>query len=256
MLFSEVKIEIPEKINLNDSIGVIDLQPTFMEGGELAVAGGKAIIPVIENLVEKFTLGEAYFWACEDSHEIGSVSLVSSYENQSPFSVITLEEFLNGKVEISSKAKFNQESLKKYLTAVKSQVLWPEHAITGTVNGFVIPSIRNHKKLSSLIRKGFNISEELGLAPDSYSAARMNNGDPTGLISLLNERNIKRIFLCGLAGDYCVGSTAKDLLESGFEVWVITNAQACVAEESERNMVDDLIKLECKFTTSINVLKN
>ena len=41
--------------------------------------------------------------------------------------------------------------------------------------------------------------------------------------SELNKRKIKRVFVAGLATDYCMKPTALDAMKNGFEIVVLTN---------------------------------
>jgi len=70
-----------------------------------------------------------------------------------------------------------------------------------------------------IIRKGFRPSI------DSYSAfAENDHKTPTGLAGYLRERDISKVFLCGLAMDFCVRYSAMDARTEGFDVAVIKNA--------------------------------
>lgn len=54
----------------------------------------------------------------------------------------------------------------------------------------------------------------------------------------LKEIGIKTVYVVGLALDYCVGSTAIDAKEAGFDVWVIEEATKPVAKETGDKMID------------------
>ena len=70
-----------------------------------------------------------------------------------------------------------------------------------------------------IIRKGFRRQI------DSYSAfAENDHRTPTGLAGYLREREITRIFLCGLAMNFCVCYSAMDARTEGFDVVVIEDA--------------------------------
>jgi nicotinamidase/pyrazinamidase len=67
-----------------------------------------------------------------------------------------------------------------------------------------------------VIRKGFRASI------DSYSAFHENDKTtPTGLAGYLRERGFKRIFMTGLATDYCVNYSALDARRLGFDTVVV-----------------------------------
>jgi nicotinamidase/pyrazinamidase len=70
-----------------------------------------------------------------------------------------------------------------------------------------------------VLRKGFN--REI----DSYSAFQENDRKtPTGLAGYLRERGLTRVFLAGLAFDFCVRYSAEDAKNQGFEPLVIEEA--------------------------------
>ncbi len=60
---------------------------------------------------------------------------------------------------------------------------------------------------------------------DSYSAFNENDHiTRTGLTGYLRERGLGRIFLTGLAYDYCVRYSAIDSMQAGFETYVVEDA--------------------------------
>jgi nicotinamidase/pyrazinamidase len=60
---------------------------------------------------------------------------------------------------------------------------------------------------------------------DSYSAfLEADHKTPTGLAGYLKERGLVRVFVAGLATDFCVAWTAMDAQRLGFETFVIDDA--------------------------------
>ena len=60
---------------------------------------------------------------------------------------------------------------------------------------------------------------------DSYSAFKeADRKTTTGLAGYLRERSIKRLFIAGLATDFCVAWTAVDARDAGFDTYVIEDA--------------------------------
>ena len=60
---------------------------------------------------------------------------------------------------------------------------------------------------------------------DSYSAFYENDRmTPTGLAGYLRERGLSRVFVAGLALDFCVRYSAEDAHRCGFEVVVVEDA--------------------------------
>jgi nicotinamidase/pyrazinamidase len=171
-----------------DILGLIDVQPTFMPGGELPVTDGDAIIPVVNALLDRF--GHAF--ATQDWHPAGHASFASSHAGRQPYDTIEL--------------------------AYGTQVLWPDHGIAGTANAAIHPAI-DQTRIEAIIRKGFRP------ALDSYSAFFENDRrTPTGLDAWLRQRGFSRLVLCGLATDFCVGWSAEDAARLGFAVTVVEDA--------------------------------
>jgi nicotinamidase/pyrazinamidase len=169
----------------DDLLLVIDVQNDFCPGGALAVGEGDAVVPVINRLADRF----GHMVLTQDWHPAGHSSFASSHPGSSPFETIAMP--------------------------YGPQTLWPDHCVQGT------PGAAFHPKLSTdraelVIRKGFR-------GPiDSYSAFYENDRrTPTGLAGYLRERGLKRIFLAGLATDYCVYYSALDARREGFEAVVI-----------------------------------
>jgi nicotinamidase/pyrazinamidase len=74
---------------------------------------------------------------------------------------------------------------------------------------------------------------------ESYSGFG-GDGEETGLAAILKEKGVTKVYSCGLAYDYCVGSTAESAAKAGFESFVIMDATRSVAPESEANMKERL----------------
>ncbi len=176
-----------------DVLGLIDLQPTFMPGGELPVAGGDAVVPAAARLA---TTVFAHAFATQDWHPPGHVSFASRH-GAAAFSTIALP--------------------------YGEQVLWPDHAIIGSANAALHPGLPLDR-VDAIFRKGFR--PEI----DSYSAFRDNDRtSPTGLGGWLAERGFGRVFLCGLALDFCVFWSAQDARALGYEVFVVEDACRAIA---------------------------
>ena len=167
-----------------DILGLIDVQPTFMPGGELPVADGHAVVPVINRLQRRF--GHAF--ATQDWHPLGHASFASSHIGKKPFEVL------------------------------EGQTLWPDHGLAGSPNAAIHAAI-DTARIEVVIRKGFRPSL------DSYSAFFENDRmTATGLDGWLRQRGFKRIFLSGLATDFCVGWSAEDALRLGYDVTIVEDA--------------------------------
>ena len=169
----------------SDLLLVIDVQNDFCPGGALAVADGDAVVPVVNRLAQRF----AHVVLTQDWHPAGHSSFATSHPRAEPFQTITV--------------------------AYGPQTLWPEHCVQGTAGAAFHPQLSTDRA-ELIIRKGFR--REI----DSYSAFHENDRrTPTGLAGYLREREFKRIFLVGLATDYCVHYSAVDARRHGFETIVI-----------------------------------
>ncbi len=171
-----------------DILGLIDIQPTFMPGGELPVADGDAIIPVVNRLLGRFD----HAFATQDWHPADHASFASRHPGRQPYDTIALPH--------------------------GTQVLWPDHGIAATPSAALHPAI-DQARVEVIIRKGFRPTL------DSYSAFFENDRQtPTGLEAWLRQRGFSHLFLCGLATDFCVAWSAEDAARLGFAVTVIQDA--------------------------------
>jgi nicotinamidase/pyrazinamidase len=171
-----------------DALLVIDVQNDFMPGGALAVEDGDAIVPLINTLAKKFD----HVILTQDWHPPQHISFATTHTNKRPF-----------------------ESIE---AAYGPQTLWPEHVLQHTEGAAFHPTLHiPHAEL--ILRKGFRRHI------DSYSAFLENDHrTPTGLAGYLRERNLARLFLCGIAYDFCVRYSAIDGKALGFETIVIEDA--------------------------------
>jgi nicotinamidase/pyrazinamidase len=167
---------------------VIDVQNCFLPGGSLAVKEGDQVVPVINRIAKGFT----NVVMTQDWHTVGHVSFASAHDGKKPFEVIDL--------------------------AYGKQMLWPDHCVQGT-EGASLSKELSIPQAELVIRKGFHKDV------DSYSAFTEADGKTTtGLAAYLQARNIKRLFVAGLATDFCVAWTALDARKAGFETYVVEDA--------------------------------
>jgi nicotinamidase/pyrazinamidase len=164
------------------------VQNDFCPRGALAVPCGDEVVPIVNVLAKNFR----NVVLTQDWHPAGHLSFASAHPGRSPHETIAMP--------------------------YGEQVLWPDHCVQGTRgaafhDGLDIP----HAGL--IIRKGTD------RAIDSYSALYENDRTtPTGLTGYLRERGIERLFLAGLALDFCVRYSAEDAVREGFAVVVIEDA--------------------------------
>ncbi len=167
---------------------IVDAQYGFMPGGGLPVADGDAIVPVINRIVPRF----ANLILTQDWHPADHVSFAANHPGRQPFETIQLP--------------------------YGEQVLWPTHCVQGTRDAALHEGLQVDRA-QLVIRKGFR--REI----DSYSAfVEADRTTTTGLAAYLQARGIRRLYLCGLATDYCVAWSALDARAAGFEATVIEDA--------------------------------
>lgn len=172
-----------------DMLGLVDVQPTFMPGGELPVADGHAVVPVINRLLAG---PFRHAFATQDWHPPGHSSFASAHPGRAPFDTVAM--------------------------SYGPQTLWPDHAVQGTATAALHPDL-DHGRIQLVLRKGFRAEV------DSYSAFFDNDRRTgTGLEAWLRARGVRRIFFAGLATDYCVAWSAEDAARLGFAVVVIEDA--------------------------------
>ena len=175
------------KVGATDGLLVIDVQNCFIPGGSLPVPDGDKVVPLVNELAGKFSC----VVMTQDWHTPGHISFASTHGKE-PFSVIDLPY---GK-----------------------QVMWPDHCVQGTDDAKLHADL-DLTKANLILRKGFNPKV------DGYSAFYDNDQKTTtGLTGYFKARGIKRVFVCGLATDFCVMWSSVDARKDGFEVVVIEDA--------------------------------
>jgi nicotinamidase/pyrazinamidase len=173
------------RVSDDDILLIIDVQNDFCAGGALAVGDGDAVVPVVNRLAERFD----HVVLTQDWHPSGHSSFATSHPGSAPFESIAMP--------------YGQ------------QTLWPDHCVQGTPGSAFHPQLVT-ERAELVIRKGFRS------AIDSYSAFYENDRQtPTGLAGYLRERGLQRIFMAGLATDYCVYYSAVDARRLGFDTVVV-----------------------------------
>jgi nicotinamidase/pyrazinamidase len=178
----------PIKIDDASALLVIDVQNCFLPGGSLAVKEGDQVVPVINKLAKGFT----NVVMTQDWHTPGHISFASSHAGKKPFETVDL--------------------------AYGKQVLWPDHCVQGT-DGASLSKDLAIPQAELIVRKGYHKDT------DSYSAFTEADGKTTtGLAAWLKARKLQKLFIAGLATDFCVAWTATDARKAGFDAYVIEDA--------------------------------
>ena len=164
---------------------VVDVQNCFITGGTLPVPHGEDVVPVINRIAPAFD----NVVLTQDWHPAGHVSFASAHPGSKPFESIRL--------------------------GYGMQVLWPDHCVQATPDAELDRDLKI-PQAELIVRKGFRPDV------DSYSAfEEANRTSATGLRGYLKERGIRKVFVVGLATDFCVKWTALDARKAAFDTYVI-----------------------------------
>ncbi|MDR5591474.1 bifunctional nicotinamidase/pyrazinamidase [Christiangramia sp. SM2212] len=193
---------------------IIDVQNDFMPGGALAVSDGDKIVPLLNDIQQKFDL----VIATQDWHPEKHASFATSHKNGNEFEVIDLNGI--------------------------QQVLWPEHCIQNSY-GAKFHSDLETSGIETIFRKGTDISI------DSYSGFYDNaHLKSTGLTGYLREKGAKELYFVGLAAEYCVKFSILDALEEGFSATLIENGTRALSEDAFKNAKTDIVNKGGKIIDS------
>lgn len=253
-----------------DAVVTVDMQSAFMHehtwtepvgpclhhlfDGGLPVKDGHLIVPTVLEVEKKFDLR----YATLDQHPKGHVSLASSYDGIAPGTVLTANEVgqwvppgcvgseMPGVVHcIGQDALFTLVDLQRYLQEIGSQILWPDHALIGTIEAELHPAL-DWLRYRHVQTKGSDPKV------DSYSGFFDNAGHATGLGARMRADGVENVFVQGLAEDFCVGWTAIGAKKLGFKnVYLISDATKPVDMPGTRDkMHADLAAAGVEMITS------
>jgi nicotinamidase/pyrazinamidase len=185
---------------------LVDLQNDFVEGGALAVAGGKGLVPLVNEIQKGFDL----ILATQDWHPENHASHANNHPDAEPGDVVEL--------------------------AGRPQILWPAHCVQDTQGADFVPGL-DQDRWTAVFQKG------AVRHIDSYSGFFDNGKEhATGLGDYLREQGVTDVYVLGLATDYCVKFTAIDAVELGFRTHLILDACRAVNLEpgDEETAVDEM----------------
>jgi nicotinamidase/pyrazinamidase len=172
----------------SDVLIVVDIQNDFCPGGSLSVPRGDEVVPIINGLARRFQ----HAVLTQDWHPPGHLSFASAHPGKRPYDTITMP--------------------------YGAQILWPDHCVQAT-DGAAFHWDLHVPHAALILRKGIH------RYIDSYSTFYENDRTtPTGLVAYLRERGFARVFLAGLAFDFCVRYSAEDASREGFQVVVVEDA--------------------------------
>jgi len=175
-------------ISNTDVLIAVDLQNDFCPGGSLSVPRGHEVVPLINRLANHFE----HIVLTQDWHPPDHLSFASAHPGKKPYETIVV--------------------------GYGPQILWPDHCVQAT-RGAEFHKDLDLPHASLVLRKGHHRDI------DSYSTFYENDRKtPTGLVGYLRERGFTRIFLAGLAFDFCVRYSAEDAHREEFDVVIFEDA--------------------------------
>ncbi len=211
------------KIRPTDALVIVDMQNDFMPSGALGVKEGDRVVAPINSLAERFHRRDNVIVMTQDWHPPGHFSFGSSHKMK-PYD--------------------------RYESDGVGPILWPDHCVQGSP-GSEFHSEIQVKHANAIIRKGYHPKV------DSYSTFIENDKRThTGLSGYLESLGVKRVFLCGLALDYCIYYSAIDGMNLGLEVVVPLDLTRAI--DSPPNHLSDamsiMVKKGVQFTESERIL--
>ncbi len=190
----------PLHLTARDALFIVDVQNDFCTGGRLPVPRGEEVVPVVNRLANSFE----HVILSQDWHPPDHISFASAHVGKKPFDTIDLP--------------------------YGRQELWPDHCVSETSGAEFHPDLCvPHAAL--ILRKGHHKTM------DAYSIFFENDRrTPSGLGGYLRERGLARLFLAGLALDFCVRFSAEDASRLGFEAIIV--GDACRAIDSNGSLAE------------------
>lgn len=170
---------------MTDALILVDIQNDFLPGGALAVPDGDEVIPVANLLIPRFE----HVFATQDWHPADHGSFASQHEGRSRGEMIELSGL--------------------------QQVLWPDHCVQGSAGAEFAAELE-------LPASAIIVPKGTDRTVDSYSGF-FDNGrrSATELNAALKGRGVSRVFVLGVATDYCVRFTALDAKQLGLETVLV-----------------------------------
>jgi len=187
---------------------VVDLQGDFTswKNGSLACTDtDKAYVDKVVEATRALSKKGYLVFATQDWHPADHMSFFSNYSGKKPFEAIQIDG--------------------------RTQVLWPPHCVQGTENARVLV---DNNLFMAVVKKGKNSKY------DSYSGFQDDGGDITEMNSILKRNGIKKLFVYGIATDYCVKATAIDAAEAGYDVTVVEDLCRYVAPDTSAKALQEM----------------
>lgn len=192
---------------------IVDVQQDFCPGGSLAVAGGDEIAADIAAYVATSHADYHRIYATQDWH-------IDPGEHFSP-----TPDFLTS---------------------------WPVHCVADTAGAALHPRLALDqwpRPLDGVFHKGHYSAAYSGCegllagtavdASDDHSPAVLH-AHPRGLIAQLQAAGVTDVDVCGIATDYCVAATARDLAAAGFTTTLLPSLSAAIRPQDTPELIKAL----------------
>jgi nicotinamidase/pyrazinamidase len=192
----------------NTGVIVVDVQADFTEhkSGSLAVPGTDAqYVSDVERATGRYLDQGHFVYFTQDWHPAHHVSFFTNNPGAEPLQVIDIEG--------------------------RPQVMWPPHCVQDTPGAEILIAAEGSIKT---VRKGMDAKF------DSYSGFADDGGGQTELNDLLLADGIKRLFIYGLATDYCVKATVLDACKAGYQVELILDLCRGVSPETTESAIKEM----------------
>nr|WP_321401844.1 bifunctional nicotinamidase/pyrazinamidase [uncultured Desulfobacter sp.] len=187
---------------------VVDIQPDFTQAmqGSLAVEGAdQDYLDAAETETRRLKALGYPIYATQDWHPADHISFFSNHDNANPYDLIEIEG--------------------------RQQVLWPPHCVQESPGAQLL---MDESLFTAIVKKGMDP------AFDSYSGFFDDGKKETGLADILNNADIKKLIIYGLATDYCVKATVMDAKMLGFDVILLKELCRGVAPETTDAALEEM----------------
>lgn len=234
---------------------VIDVQKDFVNPiGSLYVKGGET---VVKNLIEWVRKNRGttidHIITTQDAHPTVHIGF-SNYWNKDikPFTVITSDNISEEKNGIIPRDQSKVYEVMNYLNCVNKvgntpHTIWPVHCVRDTWGYFLPDELQRELYPYEAFYKGMNPDKEM------YSAISYSDGSiPEKSLQLIErmKKEFDTIYIAGVAKDYCVAETVKDLIKFGLssKLVFLNSCMAAIDDKSESlKIFDEAIKLGARY---------
>jgi len=224
LFLCKLSVQSTVPIDERTALLLIDIQYCFLKNGSLAVEGGNDIIPIVNELRNEFEI----IILTQDWHCVDHISFASVHPGEKVFNNIKLEYDQNGNL-CNINEPFCDPSEVRYEV---DQTLWPDHCVKNTPSAQIHKDVVLNPESDIYVKKGFNCFI------DSYSAFYDNGGiSETQLNDKLRRLNVNKLYITGLALDYCVFYSATDAKELGYDVYVVRDATRGITDKGIKDAI-------------------